>query len=80
MIANVHTGCNTIDFDECRKRGILLSYAGNVTAEDVAETAVGLLLDVLRKSLVADRFVRDGKWLLNIEFGFLGSKVSINLA
>ncbi|CAM8891878.1 unnamed protein product [Rhodiola kirilowii] len=75
MIANFSTGYNNIDLEECKRRGISVSYAGSVTAEDVAEMAVTLLLDVLRKSLVADRFVRQGRWPVERECQLLGSKL-----
>uniref|UniRef100_A0A7N0ZRQ0 D-isomer specific 2-hydroxyacid dehydrogenase NAD-binding domain-containing protein n=1 Tax=Kalanchoe fedtschenkoi TaxID=63787 RepID=A0A7N0ZRQ0_KALFE len=75
MIADVSTGYNNIDLEECRRRGISVSYAASLAAEDVAETAVSLLLDVMRKTSVADRFVRQGRWLVEGECRLLGSKL-----
>uniref|UniRef100_A0A7N0T943 Hydroxyphenylpyruvate reductase n=1 Tax=Kalanchoe fedtschenkoi TaxID=63787 RepID=A0A7N0T943_KALFE len=75
MIADVSTGYNNIDMEECLRRGISVSYAASVTAEDVGEMAVALLLDVLRKTVVADRFVRQGRWPVERECRLLGSKL-----
>lgn len=43
-------------------------------SEDVADMAVGLLIDVLRKVSAADRYVRKGLWAAKGDYP-LGSKV-----
>lgn len=55
-------------------RGISVANAGDVFSEDVADTAVGLFIDVLRKITSADRYVRGGSWAVNGDYP-LGSKV-----
>ncbi|KAL6565917.1 hypothetical protein OROHE_004972 [Orobanche hederae] len=50
LIVTASAGLNHIDLIECRRRGIAVANAANVFSADVADLAVGLLLDVLRKS------------------------------
>ncbi|KAI9073913.1 hypothetical protein K1719_044125 [Acacia pycnantha] len=60
-VALVHTssvGLNHIDLAECRRRGIQVASVGNLYAEDVADMAVGLLIDVGAKISTASRRVR----------------------
>lgn len=55
-------GIDKIDLDECRRRGIRLATAQGVLTDDVADMAIGLMLDVVRGISCNDRFVRAGKW------------------
>ncbi|RZC73086.1 hypothetical protein C5167_048568 [Papaver somniferum] len=72
-------GLDNIDLDECRKRGIVIGNAGTVYSEDVADFAIGLLIDVLRGISSGHRFVRSGLWSINTEFP-LGSKSAYGLS
>lgn len=74
-IVGSSAGYNHIDLAECRSRGIRVTSAGDSFSDDVADFAVGLLIDVLRRVTVADRFVRAGSWPKKGEFP-LGSQVS----
>ncbi|PKU71198.1 glyoxylate/hydroxypyruvate reductase HPR3 [Dendrobium catenatum] len=67
-------GLDLIDMAECAKRGVAVANAGNVLTEDVAEYAVGLLMDVLRRISSADRCIRAGLWPITGLFR-LGSKI-----
>lgn len=53
-----------------------ISIASTATtfSEDVADFAVGLLIDVLRKIFAADWFIRNGLWPVNMVYP-LSSKV-----
>lgn len=62
------TGLDHIDLAECRRRGIRVANAGDAFADDVADYAVGLLIDTLRRISAADRFVRAGSWALKGQF------------
>ncbi|KAI3468827.1 hypothetical protein Pfo_025490 [Paulownia fortunei] len=68
-------GLNHVDLDACRRRGIRVTSAGDAFSDDVADYAVGLAIDVLRRVSAADRFVRAGSWPVQKEY-ILGSKVS----
>ncbi|MBA0806142.1 hypothetical protein Gohar_005609 [Gossypium harknessii] len=48
---------------ECYRRGIAVTTAGQVFTEDVSDFAVGLLPDVLRSMSASDRYVRSGSWV-----------------
>ncbi|XP_028117356.1 glyoxylate/hydroxypyruvate reductase HPR3-like [Camellia sinensis] len=62
LIVTTSAGLDHIDLPECRRLGISVANAATVFSEDVADTAVGLLIDVLRRITAADRYVRGGLW------------------
>ncbi|KAK4476542.1 hypothetical protein RD792_015698 [Penstemon davidsonii] len=62
MVATTSAGLNHIDLLECRRRGISVANAPAIFSADVADLAVGLLLDVLRKISAGNRFVKNGLW------------------
>ncbi|KAL5565398.1 hypothetical protein UlMin_028562 [Ulmus minor] len=74
LIVTTSAGLDHIELSECRRRGIAIVTAGDLFSEDVADMAVGLLIDVLRKISVADRYVRNGNWYTLGDFP-LGSKL-----
>jgi len=55
-------GYDKVDLDECRRRGIRLATAQGVLTDDVADMAIGLMLDTVRGITASDRFVRAGQW------------------
>lgn len=61
-------GTDHIDLSECHRRGIAVANLGDAFSDDVADCAVGLLIDVLRKISASDRFVRAGSWPERGEF------------
>jgi len=63
VIANHGVGYDNIDVPAALARGIAVSNTPEVLDAAVAETALALLLAVRRQLVVADRFVRDGRWL-----------------
>lgn len=67
-------GVDHIDLQECHRRGINITNASVAFAEDAADHAVALLIDVLRRISPADRFVRGGSWPVMGDYP-LGSKV-----
>lgn len=78
LVVTTSAGLNHIDLPECQRRGIAIANAGDVYSEDVADMAVGLLIDVLRKVSAADRYMRKGLWPTKGEFP-LGFKVIISV-
>ncbi|CAA2962111.1 glyoxylate hydroxypyruvate reductase HPR3 [Olea europaea subsp. europaea] len=69
----VFAGLNHIDLTECSRRQISVANASTVLSADVADLAVGLILDVMRKISAANRFVKDGFWPKAGDYPF-GSK------
>jgi lactate dehydrogenase-like 2-hydroxyacid dehydrogenase len=62
LIANVSVGYDGIDVAWCRARGIEVTHARGLNAEDVADHAIGLLLAAWRNIPTLDRIVHDGRW------------------
>ncbi|MBY0510566.1 MAG: 2-hydroxyacid dehydrogenase [Rhodospirillaceae bacterium] len=64
IIANMGVGFDSVDMAAARARDIIVTNAGASNAVDVAEHAIGLMLDVGRKISFGDRYVRAGDWAL----------------
>ncbi|TNM50196.1 2-hydroxyacid dehydrogenase [Nocardioides albidus] len=62
VIANHGVGYDNIDVTAALARGVAVSNTPDVLDDAVAETALALLLAVRRRVVVADRFVRAGRW------------------
>ncbi|MBA0862770.1 hypothetical protein Goshw_012573 [Gossypium schwendimanii] len=74
LIVGSSTGVDHIDLQECRRRIIAVTNAGKAFSPDVADLAVGLLIDVLRRVSAGFQYVRAGLWAQNGEF-LLGFKL-----
>jgi lactate dehydrogenase-like 2-hydroxyacid dehydrogenase len=62
LIANVSVGYDGVDIGWCRAKGIEVTHAKALNAEDVADHALGLLISSWRNIVVGDRVVREGRW------------------
>ncbi|RWW51371.1 hypothetical protein BHE74_00042296 [Ensete ventricosum] len=74
FVVTTSSGVNHIDLAECARRGISVANAGAIFSMDVADYAVGLLIDVLRRVSASDQYVRRGLWPRAGDYP-LGSKV-----
>ncbi|WP_104180442.1 2-hydroxyacid dehydrogenase [Arthrobacter sp. B0490] len=61
-VINFGVGYDTTDITQAAERGIAVSNTPDVLNDCVADTALALYLDVLRRITAADRFVRRGDW------------------
>jgi lactate dehydrogenase-like 2-hydroxyacid dehydrogenase len=61
-IANFGVGYDNVDVTEATRRGIVVSNTPDVLTDAVADLAVALVVDVLRRVSAGDRFVRSGAW------------------
>ena len=61
-VVNFGVGYDTTDVDAAAARGVLVSNTPDVLTDCVADTAVGLMIDVLRQFSASDRYVRAGRW------------------
>jgi lactate dehydrogenase-like 2-hydroxyacid dehydrogenase len=61
-IVNFGVGYDATDTAEAARRGIVVSNTPDVLTACVADTAVGLVIDVMRGLSASDRFVRRGEW------------------
>ncbi|AXQ93499.1 2-hydroxyacid dehydrogenase [Cereibacter azotoformans] len=62
VIANFGVGYDAIDVDAARARGIRVTNTPDVLNDDVADTALAMMLALCRRIPDGDRFVREGRW------------------
>ena len=63
IVANFGVGYDGIDLKRCADRGIVVTNTPDVLTEEVADTALGLLLMTVRELSAAERHLRAGKWV-----------------
>lgn len=61
-VVNFGVGYDTTDVDAAAAAGVGVSNTPDVLTDCVADTAVGLMIDVLRRFTDADRYLRAGHW------------------
>ncbi|ESQ35575.1 hypothetical protein EUTSA_v10008292mg [Eutrema salsugineum] len=74
IVVCASVGFDHVDLDECKRRGVTVTNAGDAYGEDVADLAVGLLISVLRRIPALDRYIRSGQWTRLWDYPF-GSKL-----
>ena len=62
IISSFGVGYDTIDARHAAGRGIIVTNTPDVLNDEVANTAVALLLAVTRRIVAYDRYVRQGRW------------------
>ena len=65
IISSFGVGTDAIDIPAASERGVPVTNTPDVLTDDVANTAVMMLLAVSRDLVQADRYVRAGKWVSN---------------
>ncbi len=63
IISSFGVGYDHVDAKWCGAHGVLVTNTPDVLTEEVADTALGLLLCTVREFPQADRYLRAGKWL-----------------
>lgn len=63
IIANFGVGYDNVDAKHAATKGIIVTNTPDVLTEEVADTALGLILMTVREFSAAERYLRDGKWL-----------------
>ncbi len=63
IVSSFGVGYDNIDVGYAAAHGIVVTNTPDVLTEEVADTAIGLLLCTVREFPQAERFVRAGKWL-----------------
>ncbi len=61
-VVNFGVGYDSTDVHEANRRGVVVSNTPDVLTDCVADLALGLVIDVMRRLSAADRFVRRGEW------------------
>lgn len=62
IIANFGVGYDRIDAAHAGQAGVMVTNTPDVLTEEVADTAIGLLLNTLREFPKAEAWLRAGKW------------------
>jgi lactate dehydrogenase-like 2-hydroxyacid dehydrogenase len=62
IVSSFGVGYDHVDSAYARDHGIIVTNTPDVLTEEVADTAVGLLISVLREFIKADRYLRSGLW------------------
>jgi lactate dehydrogenase-like 2-hydroxyacid dehydrogenase len=62
IVSSFGVGYDHMDVQTAVKRGIVLTNTPDVLTEEVADTALGLLLNTVREFPQAERYLRAGKW------------------
>lgn len=62
VIGNFGVGYDSIDVAEAAKRNIIITNTPDVLNEEVADTALGLMIMTVREFGAAERYLRDGRW------------------
>lgn len=63
IVSNFGVGYDSVDAAHAATRGVIVTNTPDVLTEEVADTAMGLLLMTAREFGAAERYVRDGQWL-----------------
>jgi len=62
ILASCGVGYDHVDAKAAARRGIIVTNTPDVLTEEVADTAIGLLISTVRRLPQADAHVRAGKW------------------
>lgn len=63
IVANFGVGYDSVDAKYCGGRGVMVTNTPDVLTEEVADTAVGLLINTVRELPKAEAWLRAGKWV-----------------
>lgn len=62
IVANFGVGYDSIDVATAAGRGVIVTNTPDVLTEEVADTALGLLISTAREFYSAEKWLRDGRW------------------
>jgi lactate dehydrogenase-like 2-hydroxyacid dehydrogenase len=62
IISNFGVGVDAINLDDARKRKVIVTNTPDVLNECVADTALALVMNTLRKMPQSEAYLRAGKW------------------
>jgi lactate dehydrogenase-like 2-hydroxyacid dehydrogenase len=63
IVSNFGVGYDSVDAKYCAGRGVMVTNTPDVLTEEVADTAVGLLINTVRELPQAEAWLRAGKWV-----------------
>ncbi len=62
IVGNFGVGYDSVDAAAAARRGVIVTNTPDVLTEEVADTALGLLLTTVRELNRAEKWLRDGRW------------------
>jgi lactate dehydrogenase-like 2-hydroxyacid dehydrogenase len=62
IIANYGVGYDGVDAVHAARRGVVVTNTPDVLSDEVADTAIGLLINTLRELPKAEAYLREGRW------------------
>ena len=62
IIANMGVGYDSVDAKHAASRGVMVTNTPDVLTEEVADTALGLLVNTVRELPRAEQWLRQGRW------------------
>ncbi|QIA20574.1 2-hydroxyacid dehydrogenase [Mesorhizobium sp. AA22] len=65
IIANFGVGYDSVDARHAAQSGVMVTNTPDVLTEEVADTAIGLLINTIRDLPRAETWLRDGSWARN---------------
>ena len=81
IISTNSVGFDHIDLEAAKERGIVVSHTPDLVTNDTADIALSLMINVLRRIVEADAYVRVGNWERKGDIGLghslTGKKVGI---
>lgn len=63
IIANFGVGYDAVDAKHAGNKGVMVTNTPDVLTEEVADTALGLLLNTVRELPKAEAWLREGRWV-----------------
>jgi D-3-phosphoglycerate dehydrogenase len=66
MISRVGIGLDSVPIEECKRRGIVVSYTPDAPSNSVAELTICQMINMLRQVQNVDRNMREKKWTRRI--------------
>ena len=63
LIASFGVGYDSVDANHAARKDIMVTNTPDVLTEEVADTAIGLLINTVRELYAAEKYLRDGDWV-----------------
>ncbi len=63
IVSSFGVGYDHVDANYAAERGVIVTHTPGVLDDEVADTALGLLLNTVRELPSAERHLRDGRWV-----------------
>lgn len=75
IISQFGVGYDNIDIQAAKERQVVVCNTPDLVTSDTADTALGLMINVARRFVEADAYLRVGKWEAHGSHNFLGHRM-----